>query len=72
MKYLPTNDEEYDQLMARIVKGAEYLENPLIKPHDFERGMKKYDELCAAALEYQRIERERREREVQAWSKSIA
>ena len=54
MRNLPNNDEEYDKLLERIVKGAEYLENPLIKPEDFEKGMKLYDELCSTAIEYRR------------------
>jgi hypothetical protein len=39
-------DEEYFKLLKRIVKGAEYLENPLIKKEDYEKGMKLYDKLC--------------------------
>lgn len=46
-----------DELLERIVRGAEYLENPLIKPEDYERGMKLYDELCDLVDEY----RERRD-----------
>ena len=38
-------NDESNALLARIVKGAEYLENPLIKPDDYEKGMKLYDEL---------------------------
>lgn len=52
MKNLPNNDQEYDQLLARIVKGAEYLENPLIKSEDRNKGMVLYDELCHAAIRY--------------------
>lgn len=52
MKSFPRNDDEYNELLARIVKGAEYLENPIIKQKDFERGMKLYDELCNIADKY--------------------
>jgi hypothetical protein len=47
-----TNDEEYFAILARIVKGAEYLENPLIKEDAKRKGMKLYDELCEVALQY--------------------
>ncbi|SDW64238.1 hypothetical protein SAMN05444487_10515 [Marininema mesophilum] len=30
-------DGEYNQLLARAVKGAVYLDNPLIKPEDREK-----------------------------------
>jgi hypothetical protein len=52
MRNLPRNDEEYDALLGRIVKGAEYLENPLIKPADYKKGMALYDELCNIADKY--------------------
>ena len=51
-----TNDEEYFKILKRIVNGADYLENPLIKPEDYEKGMKLYDELCKAAREYRTAE----------------
>lgn len=46
-----TMDEEYEKLLERIVKGANFLDNPLIKPLEYERGMKKYDRLCDEAME---------------------
>ncbi|CAM4099772.1 hypothetical protein L1N85_10805 [Paenibacillus alkaliterrae] len=52
MRNLPRNDDEYNELLARIVKGAEYLENPIIKPQDYKRGMALYDELCNIADKY--------------------
>ena len=36
---------EYMKLLDRLVKGAEYLENPIIKPEDYEKGKKLYDQL---------------------------
>ena len=45
-------DEEYTNLLDRIIKGAYYLAHPMISKQDFERGIKLYDELCARAREY--------------------
>lgn len=45
-------EEEYHETLERIVKGAEYLSNPLIKPEDYEKGMKLYDELCEKILRH--------------------
>ena len=45
-------EKEYFALLERIVKGAEYLENPLIKPEDYAKGMRLYNELCKRVLEY--------------------
>jgi hypothetical protein len=45
-------EQEYSKLLARIVKGAEYLSHPLIKPEDVERGMKQFDALCEQVLRY--------------------
>ncbi|CAH1205731.1 hypothetical protein PAECIP111893_02404 [Paenibacillus plantiphilus] len=52
MRNLPSNDEEYNALLERIVKGAEYLENPLIKPDDYRKGMVLYDQLYESAIAY--------------------
>lgn len=52
MKNTPKTEEEYFALLGRIVKGAEYLENPLIKQEDHAKGMKLYDELCEQAKRY--------------------
>lgn len=46
------SSSEYDELLARIVKGAEYLDNPLINETDHARGMKLYDKLVGQAYEY--------------------
>jgi hypothetical protein len=48
-------EENYFYLLERIIKGAEYLSNPLIKPGDVERGMKRYDVLCEQVMRYQGI-----------------
>ncbi|MBH8609128.1 hypothetical protein [Thermoactinomyces sp. CICC 10521] len=42
-------EAEYFELLDRIVKGAEYLENPLIRPEDYAKGLKLYNELCRRA-----------------------
>lgn len=49
-----TNYSEYEAVLKRIVNGAEYLENPMIKPEDYEKGIKLYDELVEIAMEYRR------------------
>lgn len=49
------SEREYFILLLRIAKGAEFLENPLIKPEDYDRGMKKYDKLCKRVLEYREM-----------------
>lgn len=49
-------EEEYQEALERLVRGAEYLSNPLIKPEDYERGMKLYNELERKILEYQGME----------------
>lgn len=49
-----TMEQEYQKLLNRIVKGAEYLANPLIKPRDFEKGMLLYDSLCKKLEELKR------------------
>lgn len=49
-----TNDEEYFALLDRIIKGADFLDNPLIKPEQYEKGMRKYDQLCEAARAYRK------------------
>jgi len=53
MRNIPRTDDEYFALLGRIVKGAEYLDNPLIKPEDHRKGMALYDELVGAARTYQ-------------------
>ena len=35
-------EDEYNELLERLVKGAEYLSNPLIKLDDYKKGMKFY------------------------------
>lgn len=48
----PKNDEEYDAILERIVKGAEYLDHPLITESDKKKGMVLYDELVRIARSY--------------------
>lgn len=57
MKSTPETEGEYFTLLERIVKGAEYLDNPLIKPEDKEKGMKLYDALCGQVHEYHKANR---------------
>jgi len=52
MKSTPRTDDEYFALLKRITAGADYLDNPLIKPEDHAKGMKLYDELYQAARQY--------------------
>lgn len=52
MTSTPKTEEEYFAILERIVKGAEYLENPLIKEEDYEKGMKLYDKLCEQVQRY--------------------
>lgn len=49
----------YFELLDRIVKGAEYLDNPLIQESDFIKGMQLYIELCVQA---EKIRKEAEER----------
>jgi transcriptional accessory protein Tex/SPT6 len=49
-----TSYSEYEAVLKRIVNGAEYLENPMIKPEDYEKGIKLYDQLVELAIEYRR------------------
>jgi hypothetical protein len=42
-------EKEYYILLLRIAKGAEYIENPLIRPEDHAKGIKLYDELYQKA-----------------------
>lgn len=37
--------EEYRKLLERLANGAEYLENPLIKPEDYAKGKALYDKI---------------------------
>lgn len=57
MKNLPENDDEYYKLLGRIVKGAEYVENPLITDEDKEKGIKLYETLVQTARAYRERER---------------
>lgn len=45
-------EQEYFQLLERIVKGAEYLANPLIKPVEYQKYLKLYDQLVEKAMNY--------------------
>lgn len=48
-------EDEYNETLKRLVKGAEYLSNPLIKSEDYEKGMKLYNELEQRILEYRGV-----------------
>lgn len=37
--------QKYDMLVHRLVKGAEFLGNPIIKPEVYEAGLRKYDRI---------------------------
>lgn len=43
-------DDAYMKLLERIVKGAEYLDNPLIKEEEKVKGMALYDRLVEEAM----------------------
>jgi hypothetical protein len=49
---IPTTDHEYNLLLERVVKGAEYLENPIITENDYKKGLKLYDQLWNIARKY--------------------
>jgi hypothetical protein len=49
---MSNSEKEYFDLLARIVKGAEYLDNPLINQKDHAKGMKLYDELVERAAKF--------------------
>lgn len=36
---------KYNDLLKRLVKGAEYLDNPLIKKEDYTKGMELYNQI---------------------------
>jgi len=38
--------QEYQHLLSRIRRGAEYLDNPLLRQEAYEKGMQLYDLLC--------------------------
>jgi hypothetical protein len=48
-------EEEYIDLLNRILKGAQYLANPLITEQDYKKGKKLYDELCEKAKKYRGV-----------------
>lgn len=52
------SEEEYFELLNRLVKGAEYLSNPLIKPEDYEKGLKIYDAIEEKIMRYKGFRRE--------------
>ncbi|NBI28322.1 hypothetical protein [Chengkuizengella marina] len=49
-------EEEYNKLLERVVKGAEYLSNPMIKEKDYEYGLRVYDTLCEEVRSFRRVE----------------
>lgn len=52
-----TNDAEYFKVLERIVKGAEYVDNPLIKDEEKAKGAQLYDQLCETARAYRETDR---------------
>lgn len=38
-------EEEYNKTLERLVKGAEYLENPFLQPEQRDKAQKLYDTL---------------------------
>lgn len=44
-------NRHYDELLDRLVKGANFLDNPLIKPEVYEAGMKKFERIWNEAME---------------------
>jgi hypothetical protein len=45
-------DEEYAELLRKIVTGAEYLDRGKLSPQMYERAMMRYDELCKLVKAY--------------------
>lgn len=45
-------EEEYQQTLERIIKGAEMIDHPLTTPEKREKYMQLYDTLCEAARLY--------------------
>ncbi|GAB7387402.1 hypothetical protein BSNK01_12380 [Bacillaceae bacterium] len=45
-------EQEYFKLLERLVKGADYLDNPLLLPEEYEKGRKLYDEIEEKILRY--------------------
>ncbi len=46
------NDAEYEEVLERMVKGAEMIDHPLTKPERRVELMKVYDALSDAAIAY--------------------
>ncbi|MCC3379857.1 hypothetical protein ACFQ5D_09445 [Paenibacillus farraposensis] len=46
------NDEQYNEVLARIVKGAETLDHPLTTPENRVKLMPLYDSLVEVARKY--------------------
>ncbi|TKH43434.1 hypothetical protein C1I60_14155 [Paenibacillus terrae] len=46
------NDEQYNEVLARIVKGAETIDHPLTTPERREKLMPLYDSLVEVARKY--------------------
>lgn len=44
-------------LLMRIVQGAEYLDNPLIRAKEYEKGRRLYDQLCDEYLCLKEVEK---------------
>lgn len=50
------NDAEYEKMLKRLVKGAEYLDDPLLSEEDYKKGMRLYNALERKALKYRGME----------------
>lgn len=46
------DDVQYNEILARIVKGAQAIEDPLATDDERARYMRGYDKLCALVTEY--------------------
>lgn len=42
-------EKDYYAVLLRIAKGADYIENPLIRPQDHAKATRLYDQLCQQA-----------------------
>jgi hypothetical protein len=45
------SEEKYEEILARIRKGAELLSNPLLDEETREKYMRRYDALCLMIMQ---------------------
>ena len=50
-------EKEYFQLLDRLVKGAEYLSNPMITEEDYKKGLALYNKIDKRIGELQELMR---------------